>query len=132
MFSLGLLHAEEKVTRRVALIKKELKAKNYNPIWITISQKRNRYYNNLLPNSVNNSYHIQGMAIDLFVFDIDGDYKYNLQDVEIIKEAALEVERKNPELKGGLLEYKSSKRGFLTQHMIHIDARGYSLQRSMK
>lgn len=121
----GLLGANPEVRKKLALIEKELEAGNYDPSWIIISQKRNSVFNGLLRKSASKSYHLQGRAIDLYVFDLNGDFQFNKEDLCIMETATREVERKHPELAGGLVDYDIAGNGYLTRHMIHIDTRGY-------
>lgn len=108
---------------KLQMIDDEIQKRGYNTNWIVISGKRNRLYNNILPNSAKNSYHLHGKAIDIFVFDIDGDKKFTKKDIEIFKSANEYVENLNPNLIGAVGTY--TNKGPLTRHMIHIDVRGY-------
>ena len=120
----GLTGADEKTTQKVNLIEQELKTMGYNPKWVCISQKRNTYFNAILLNSVPNSQHLNGQAIDLFVFDIDGNYMFDKNDIKLIEKANTKVEKLHPKLRGALGDY--FHKSYLTSHMIHIDTRGKS------
>ena len=122
----GLTGAKPEVKRKLALIEEELKSKNLRPYWVIISQKRNKFFNGILGKAVSNSNHLDGIAIDIFVFDINGDFSFNEKDYEIIYTATKAVEKKHPELKGALGRYTRKENGFLTKHMIHIDTGGLS------
>jgi hypothetical protein len=122
----GLTGAKPEVERKLALIEEELKSKNFKPYWVIISQKRNKLFNGILKKAVSNSNHLDGIAIDIFVFDINGDFSFNEKDYEIIYSAIKTVEKKHPELKGALGSYTRKENGFLTKHMIHIDTGGIS------
>ena len=78
-------------------------------------------YNNILLNSVKNgkSKHLLGKAIDLYIYDINGDGIYNIKDFEIFKMASRKVEIINPEIKGGVYDYL--KKGPFSKTMIHVE-----------
>lgn len=114
--------AEPIVKTKLNLIKWEIKKQGYKTSWFIISEKRTRWYNRILSNSVDNSNHLRGMAIDIFVLDINGNGKYDSEDIRIFKEANLKIEQKYPHLSGAIGIY--TKKGRLTKHMIHVDVRG--------
>jgi hypothetical protein len=124
LFIGGLLGANIEVKRKLELIENELESKKYKSSWVIISQKRVGFINKLLSNSSKNSYHLQGKAIDIYVFDVNGDKIFNAVDIKILEQANNEVEKKHPELKGAFGDYYLSKHGYFTKHMIHIDTRG--------
>jgi hypothetical protein len=121
MLSVGLLNANDLVHKKVDLIKDELINMGYRPKWVIISQKRNEFYNNMLTNSKKNgkSKHLVGKAIDLYIYDINGDGSYNIKDFEIFKMASRKVEIINPEIKGGLNNYLN--KGLFSRRMIHVE-----------
>jgi len=124
MYVIGLLGAEKETLTKLELIKGELKAMGHNPKWVIISQKRNKWINKELKNSVPNSQHLYGKAIDIYVLDINGDLSYNQTDAKLFKIANQKVEKKNPGLKGFCKEYIDKKPDhYFTRHMIHIDRR---------
>lgn len=129
MYLGGLIGADKEITRKLELIKLELNSKGYETRWIIISQKRLSFFNDLLPNSAKNkkspSWHLKGKAIDVYVFDINGDNLFNKEDISIIEQANNVVEKENPELIGGFGDYFLDKNGYFTKHMIHFDTRGY-------
>jgi uncharacterized protein YcbK (DUF882 family) len=102
-------------------IENEIQKRGYKTSWVIISEKRSKWYNSILSNSVDNSLHLQGDAIDLYVFDIDGDGKFNKKDILIFKSANKYVEQLYPELSGAVGTY--TNKGMPTNHMIHIDVR---------
>ena len=77
-------------------------------------------YNSTVQLAATNSRHQQGDAVDLAV-DADGDGRFTSKDVKIVALAVERVERKHPDLVGGLGEYTS--RRYNTPYA-HIDARG--------
>jgi hypothetical protein len=129
MFLGGLIGADKEITRKLELIKIELNSKGYKSSWIIISQKRLPFFNDLLTNSAKNkkkpSWHLKGKAIDVYVFDINGDNLFNKEDIYIIEQANKAVEKEHPKLIGGLGDYFLDKNNYFTKHMIHFDTRGY-------
>jgi hypothetical protein len=119
----GLKGANPKIKLKVQLVKQSLVDAGYNPRWFTISEKRNKYFNALLPNSAKKSHHLHGNAIDVYVIDIDGDGVFTQEDLDIVKRHTKRVERRNPSLRGAFGTYTSKR---LAKHMIHFDTRGYS------
>jgi hypothetical protein len=119
----GLTGANPNIKLKVKLVKESLVKAGYNPRWFTISEKRNKYFNRLLPNSAKRSHHLHGNAIDVYVIDIDGDGKFTQTDLDIVKVHTKRVERKNPSLRGAFGTYTSKP---IAKHMIHFDTRGYS------
>lgn len=118
-----LYPAVGQVREKITLIESEVINMGYTPNWVIISEKRSEWYNSILKNSAKNSYHLKGMAIDIFIFDVDGNNKFTYDDIRIIERANDIVERKNPNLKGGFGTYMKS--GQLSKRMVHIDVRGY-------
>lgn len=126
MYYGGLIGADKNTLRKLALIKTELKTKGYKPNWIIISQKRDKFLNSRLPNSAKkDSKHLEGKAIDVYVFDINGDNVFNKKDIAIIEQANHAVEKRQPDLLGGLGDYYETH-NYFSQHMIHFDTRGSS------
>jgi hypothetical protein len=125
MYLGGLIGADKEITRKLELIKLELNSKGYKTNWIIISQKRHSFINDLLTNSSKDSWHLKGKAIDVYVFDINGDNLFNKEDISIIEQANNVVEKEHPELIGGLGDYSLDKNDYFTKHMIHFDTRGY-------
>lgn len=121
MIACGLLGANEVVHEKVLNIQDELLKEGYTPRWFIISQKRSQFFNSFLKNSVKNgkSKHHDGKAIDLFIIDIDGDGRYNIDDFELMKAAMIKCEKSNPGTKGNIYNYFG--RGSISQHMVHIE-----------
>ena len=113
----------DNVNKKISLLKSELINSGYNPHFIIICKKRGEIFNDLLPLSAKNSHHLHGNAIDIYVFDINNDFKFNDDDIKIIKEKILLIEKKYPSLSGGFGTY--TNKGKLARRMIHIDPRGY-------
>jgi uncharacterized protein YcbK (DUF882 family) len=119
----GFTGANPNIKLKVQLVKESLIKAGYSPKWFTISEKRNKYFNALLPNSAKKSHHLHGNAIDVYVLDIDGDGVFTQKDLDIVKVHTKRVERKNPKLKGAFGTYTTKK---FAKRMIHFDTRGYS------
>ncbi|MBU6158952.1 MAG: hypothetical protein KGP35_07975 [Bacteroidetes bacterium] len=105
--------------QKVGEIRNELIKNGYSPRWFIISQKRYRIFNKILDNSVPNSNHLKGKAIDLFVLDIDGDGQYDAKDFRLIQSAVLKCRQKNIGKKIKAFDYFG--KGYLTQHMVDIE-----------
>jgi uncharacterized protein YcbK (DUF882 family) len=116
--------ANPEVKVKLDLIKKEIVSRGYNPRWFIISEKRQSWYNRLLPNSAKDSYHLKGKAVDIYVIDINGDGVFNNADIKIFDSCNKHVESGHPELLGAFGTYTT--KGYLSSHMIHIDTRGKS------
>lgn len=112
---------DREIRQKLSLIKKEIIDMGYTPNWIIISGKRPAFYNKLLPNAAKDSYHLKGQAIDIYIFDIDGDYTFTDNDIRLVELANSKVERNNPKLMGGFGTYS----GKFAKRMIHLDTRGY-------
>ena len=125
-FALILTVTIQEIRKKLDLIKYDIKSKGYKASWIVISQKRVTILNNFFKNSAKRSWHLQGKAIDIYVFDINGDNTFNKEDIRILDQANKSVEKKHHDLIGGFGDYFLEKHDYLTKHMIHIDTRGYS------
>jgi hypothetical protein len=130
MFLGGLMGANEDIKTKIQLIEAELRSQNYHPKWVIISQKRSQYLNDLLANSTKESFHLKGLAIDLFVFDINNDGSYDNEDIKLLIAAIHTVEASHPNLRGGFFDYTLPKHGIVARHMVHIDTRGSRVQGS--
>jgi hypothetical protein len=130
MWFFGLIGADESVKTKLQLIKEELIVQEYEPSWVIISEKRNSIYNSILSKSASKSCHLSGKAIDIYVFDINGDGTFDKGDIKILKKANKMVESKNPSLRGAFGDYFIEENGYFTRHMIHIDTRGKSMSYS--
>lgn len=119
----GLMGASEDVKTKIQLIEAELRSQNYHPKWVIISQKRSSWLNGILEKSATKSKHLDGLAIDLYVIDINGDWIFDNKDVDILYNATLRVEKKNPHLVGGFGIYINNTKSYFTRHMIHLDLR---------
>ena len=128
MYFGGLLGSDKGILEKLSLIEKDLEERNYNASWVIISQKRGPIFNSILSNSAKESYHLKGIAIDIYVFDINGDGTFDTSDIKILESSNNSVEKKNPELIGAFGHYFLKKNGYFTKHMIHIDTRGKKIR----
>lgn len=121
MLFFGLLNAGKNVHEKVRAIRVELERQGYTPKWVIISQKRNDYYNSILYNSVKNgkSKHLTGRAIDLYVFDVNGDWNYDIKDFELIQKASQKFNQSNPDSKGRVFNYL--RKGKISRRMVHVE-----------
>ena len=118
MWFFGLMGASETVHQKVDALKVELVKMGYEPQWFIICEKRNKFYNSWLPKAKTNSKHLKGMAIDLFVIDINGDNTYDEKDYEIISQADKIIQKQESKFKGKLIKYFGE--GYFTSRMLHI------------
>ncbi len=118
--------ANSEINKKVDLIKQEISKKGYSNYWFVISRKRFKWYNMILTNSVKNSNHLKGIAIDIYVFDINGDGIFNSKDIKIIEDANDLIELNHPELVGAFGTYIS--KGYFSRHMIHFDTSGVKIR----
>jgi uncharacterized protein YcbK (DUF882 family) len=119
----------ESTLTKLDLVKKEITDRGYHNRWVVISGHRSGWYNNLLKNSAKKSYHLKGKAIDIFVFDIDGDWDFDSEDIKIIESVNRSVEKIHPELVGALGTYTT--KDYFTKHTVHLDTRGYKRRYNM-
>ena len=118
--------ANDNVTLKVNLVKKELKSMGYRPIWFMISGHRDKLLTKIsYNNSKKFSQHMIGNAIDVEVIDIDGDWDFDDNDIRLIEKANYRVEKKNPNLVGALGTYRNKNSDWLEWHQVHFDTRGY-------
>jgi uncharacterized protein YcbK (DUF882 family) len=113
--------ANEEVRHKLSLIDKKLEERDHRRWYFVSSGKRSVWYNNLLK-TAKKSYHLKGMAIDIMIWDIDGDWRFTTKDIAILEKLNAEVEKENPKLVGGFGTYL--KEGGIYRYMVHIDTRG--------
>jgi len=121
-----LLPPDLKTRQKLNLIKGELSKAGYCNRWLVISGLRYKWYNRILSNSSEKSFHVKGKAIDILVFDLNGDWKFTNEDIKILQSANMQVEATHPDLIGAFGTYTS--KSCLTGHMVHLDTRGYSVK----
>ncbi|MBU2652268.1 MAG: hypothetical protein KKA81_15165 [Bacteroidetes bacterium] len=123
LFAFYLTHIPggEKIMQKKQLIAKMLQDKYHTSAYLIISEKRPHWYNDLLPNAVDDSYHLKGMAVDFWVMDLNGDNSWDVQDINLMVKTIKEVEEEHPELAGGTYTYLNKSR--LTSRMVHTDVR---------
>ena len=107
------------VREKERLLSKTLTEKGLHDSYVIISGYRPPWLNRITPLAAKKSVHQFGKAIDIYVFDVNGDWKINRKDVEIVVQTLEKIDRLHPQLAGGLGTYfKSSPR------MVHFDVSG--------
>ncbi|MFC5408129.1 DUF882 domain-containing protein [Larkinella bovis] len=101
------------------LLANELTGKGLKPNYMIISGYRPHWLNQLTPLAAKKSVHQVGQAIDIDVFDVNGDGKSNREDVELIVQTLEKMDRRNPALAGGIGTYFRS-----APQMVHFDVAG--------
>lgn len=126
LIKLVFFYPADKDTRfKLSLIEDEVSKRGYKTNWIVISGKRSKWYNSLLSNSKEGSYHISGKAIDIYVFDIDGNNRFDQKDIDILRSANNHVEKNHPRLTGAFGTYRG--KGYFSRNMVHLDTRGFKV-----
>jgi hypothetical protein len=120
------LGSNPKVTLKLKLIELSLKKSGYKVDWIVVSERRSWLANFILPNSSKKkSQHLTGNAIDVFVFDVDGNKRFSQADLDLVKTHNRLVEKAHPELKGAFGTYTHT---LTSSRTFHIDTRGKSFE----
>lgn len=102
-------------------LKDSLRSQGYKPRLLVTSTKRAKWFNDLAvkySGAAPKSRHLKAEAIDFVVFDVNGDWSVDAEDVDIVYKIL------NEEIigsKGGIGTYKNA--GWDCQ-MVHIDCRG--------
>lgn len=122
LWYLTRLPVDSRVILKKHLIDARIKEKGYKTAYFIISQKRHRWYNNLLQNSIGRSNHLKGLAMDLWVMDLNGDGKWDRQDIDLMAETIKELDIEHPELSGWIGTYLD--KGRLASRMVHFDVGG--------
>jgi uncharacterized protein YcbK (DUF882 family) len=106
-------------------LKTQLKKDGYKANLIITSAKRWKWHNDFLvwsgSGAAKNSQHLKGKAIDIMVLDVNGDWKCNAKDVDIIYKI---LDKKIIKNKGGIGTYYKKAGNFFDRQMVHFDARG--------
>jgi hypothetical protein len=118
MWFFGLMGANEILYQRVDALKAELIQMGHHPKWFIISQRRNEVYNGWLSNSVDDSKHLEGKAIDLYIIDINGDNQYDREDFKLIERAHNNIQKRENAHIGDVFDYL--KKGFFARRMVHV------------
>lgn len=118
MWFCGLMGANEILHQRVDALKAELIQMGHRPQWLIISQKRNVFFNSWLDYSVDDSKHLEGKAIDLYIIDINGDNQYDREDFKLIERAHNNIQKRENAHIGDVFDYL--KKGFFARRMVHV------------
>jgi hypothetical protein len=112
----------EKIRLKRDLISAKFEEKGFRGGYIIISEKRHKWYNKLLANSIDKSSHLKGMAMDFWVMDLNDDGKWDKQDIDFMVAVIGQVEDEHPELAGWIGTYPD--KGLLASRMVHTDVSG--------
>lgn len=112
-------HLSPSVQTKRAMLDRELMKQGYESNYFLLSGYRPPWLNRLMPLSAKKSVHQQGLAIDLFVMDIDGNDRFDDADLRIITSALDILDKRNPTVKGGVGLYHRPFR-----RMVHFDVSG--------
>lgn len=125
IFTLYITHfpGSDNINKKKELIAAKLQEHGIKGGFILISEKRHKWYNNILPHSIDNSCHLKGMAVDFWVMDLNKDGSWDKTDIDLMVDFIFEVEMENPGLIGGTGTYLNS--GFLASRMVHTDVSGF-------
>lgn len=93
--------------------------KGYKTDYILLSGYRPPWLNKMMPLSAKKSVHQQGKAIDLLLFDINGNGYFDNDDLTIVSNALDHLDKKYPHQRGGVGLYHRS-----FPRMIHFDVSG--------
>lgn len=121
-FYLTHLPSNDNIHEKKKLISLKLKEKGFNGGFVIISEKRHRWYNKILSNSIDKSSHLRGMAMDFWIMDLNDDGKWNRKDIDLMVITINEIEKEHPELAGWTGTYHD--KGALSSRMVHTDVSG--------
>jgi uncharacterized protein YcbK (DUF882 family) len=107
------------VKKKERILSQSLTEKGLKSSYIIISGYRPPWLNKITPLAAKNSVHQVGKAIDIYVFDVNGDWKINRKDVDIIVQELEKIDHLHPQLAGGLGTYFKS-----SPQMVHFDVSG--------
>ncbi len=107
------------VIQKERLLRQQLRGQGYQPNYWIISGYRAPWLNRMLPLASKRSVHQQGLAIDIWIWDVNGDGRSNRRDVEICVNTLDRIDRQQKSLRGGLGTYYKS-----VGRMVHFDVAG--------
>ena len=112
-------HLSPRVRAKERRLAKTLAQAGHKPAYWLISGYRPPWLNRLMPLSVPKSDHQRGLAIDLWIGDVDQDGHWTDADVQLVANAIGRMDERDPANRGGLgLYHKSAPR------MVHFDVSG--------
>jgi len=112
-------HLDPDVVAKKNRLTRSLIAQGYRPRYIVLSGYRPPWLNQIMPLSARKSSHMKGQAIDLLIFDINGNYRFDNEDLKIVSNTLDAIDRKHPEHRGGVGLYHNS-----FPRMVHFDVSG--------
>lgn len=124
LYTNSLIFVKEVVKQKYTALQTILEDHGYEPNVFVISGKRwmpDNYILRKVGNAVKNSQHLNGLAIDVIVLDVNQDGNINENDVDIVYRILDEEIIRDS---GAIGTYKQQQ-FFLTQQMVHFDYRGY-------
>lgn len=123
--AVSLSGVDPKVIEYKKELKSQLKKDGFKANFIITSAKRWKWHNDFLvktgSGASKTSQHLHGRAIDIMVLDINGDWKCNSKDVDIVYNI---LDKKIIKNKGGIGTYYKKAGNFFDRQMVHFDARG--------
>ncbi|MBC3785664.1 DUF882 domain-containing protein [Spirosoma utsteinense] len=112
-------HLSPRVQAKRKQLTNALVQAGYKPDYWMISGYRPPWLNRLMPLSAPKSDHQRGLAIDLWVGDVDNDGRWTDADVQIVAKAISKVDSRDPANQGGIGMYHQS-----APRMVHFDVSG--------
>ncbi len=119
-----MVGVKNEVKNYLSQLEKALQKDGYNASYLVFSARRFKWQNDFLVafgGAASKSKHLTGQALDIIVFDVNEDGKYDSKDVDIVYFYLNEKIIKN---RGGIGTYKKEK-GFFNRQMVHFDSRGH-------
>jgi len=109
---------DPRIRKKEQLLAQALRRKGLKPAYWIISGHRSEWFNRLLPLSARQSTHRRGLALDIWVWDVNGDWRVDREDVELCRQELERISRL-PGMAGGLGTYYRS-----APQMVHFDVSG--------
>lgn len=112
-------HLSPRVQAKRKRLNSALVEAGYQPNYWMISGYRPPWLNRLMPLSAKKSDHQRGLAIDLWVGDVNNDGHWTDADIQIVAKAIEKMDDRDPANRGGLGLYHAS-----ASRMVHFDVSG--------
>ena len=117
---LSYSHLSPRVRAKRSHLTSALVRAGYQPNYWMISGYRPPWLNRLMPLSAKKSDHQRGLAIDLWVGDVNNDWRWTDADVQIVAKAIDKMDDRDPANQGGLGMYHKT----WAPRMVHFDVSG--------